>query len=401
MLFNLLCTLPKKTDKLMSLLSKVPMFEHECVDYTVKHYFYRVEFQARGAPHLHCMFWLEGESGETPPSMYNYEDGEYVVDDTSKDISKFASSIMSGSSNDVHCKKHENLNNSCDDCKKLKKLVEHYQTHSHRPTCEKKNRIIRIKPDEGHGCNDGKKNDDELIIKTCRFNFPKNPIDKTEFILSFPKNHDKAALKQAKEDYAKIRKFLLRLTHLKDFRSSEEWKNFSSMSFYEFLKTVGMFDSSADMSNEKEQQKARDRYLTALRCEVKSSGMVMLKRDPCDVFTNNYNQDLIQIHQANMDLQFITDEYAVAEYVSDYCTKLENGQTALLRNINDDAVATGECTKETIKKLANALDKGRECSIQEAIYRLLGLSMTRFSSIVKFINTNHPDRREGLLKADL
>ena len=27
--------------------------------------------------------------------------------------------------------------------------------------------------------------------------------------------------------------------------------------------------------------------------------------------------------------------------------------------------------------------------------------MTCFSSIVKFINTKHPDRREGLLKADL
>ena len=27
--------------------------------------------------------------------------------------------------------------------------------------------------------------------------------------------------------------------------------------------------------------------------------------------------------------------------------------------------------------------------------------MTKFSEIVKFINTNHPDRREGLLKADL
>ena len=25
----------------------------------VKHYFYRVEFQARGAPHIHCLLWLE------------------------------------------------------------------------------------------------------------------------------------------------------------------------------------------------------------------------------------------------------------------------------------------------------------------------------------------------------
>ena len=214
----------KRTDKLMNLLSRVPMFEHEGVLYKVKHYFKRTEYQQRGMPHDHCMFWLEGENGETPPSMYNYEDGDYVLDDTGKRIANFASSIMSGSSNDVHCQKHKTLNKGCDDCMKLKNLVEHYQTHSHRPTCEKKNRFMRIKPDEGHGCNDGKIDADELIIKTCRFDFPKNPIDETEFILSFPKDYDKKDLKQAKEDYIRIRKYLLRLTHSKDFKTSEEWK---------------------------------------------------------------------------------------------------------------------------------------------------------------------------------
>ena len=48
----------KKTDKIMSLLQKQAIFEHANVEYRVIHYFYRVEFQARGAPHLHCMFWL-------------------------------------------------------------------------------------------------------------------------------------------------------------------------------------------------------------------------------------------------------------------------------------------------------------------------------------------------------
>ena len=128
--------------------------------------------------------------------------------------------------------------------------------------------------------------------------------------------------------------------------------------------------------------------------------MLVLKRDPCDIFTNNFNKNLLQIHKANQDIQLIFDEYAVAEYVSDYCTKQESGQSNLLKSINDNAVATGEKAKDTIRKLANALDKGRECGIQEAIYRVLGLPLTKFSSIVKFINTNHPDHREGLLKAD-
>ena len=54
-----------------------------------------------------------------------------------------------------------------------------------------------------------------------------------------------------------------------------------------------------------------------------------------------------------------------------------------------------------MNKLAKALDKGREVSIQEAIYRILGLTMTRFSEVVRFVNTNHPDRRDGLLKGNV
>ena len=109
----------------------------------------------------------------------------------------------------------------------------------------------------------------------------------------------------------------------------------------------------------------------------------------------------MELHEANIDIQFISDQYAVAEYVSNYCTKIESGNTALLKNINDAAVAEGEAAKTTMAKLSKALDKGREVGIQESIYRLLGLTMTKFSDVVKFINSAHPHRRDGLLKQNL
>ena len=83
------------------------------------------------------------------------------------------------------------------------------------------------------------------------------------------------------------------------------------------------------------------------------------------------------------------------------CHKNESGLSSLLKNINDEAIEQGEEVGKTIKKLGKALDKGREMSIQESIYRSLGLSMTKFSDVVRFINTNHPDRRDGLLKTKL
>ena len=68
----------------------------------------------------------------------------------------------------------------------------------------------------------------------------------------------------------------------------------------------------------------------------------------------------MKLHQANQDIQFISDEYAVAEYICNYLTKNESGISGLLKNINDEALKTGENVLSTIKKLGKALDKGRE-----------------------------------------
>ena len=73
----------------------------------------------------------------------------------------------------------------------------------------------------------------------------------------------------------------------------------------------------------------------------------------------------------------------------------------MLKNINDEGIRQGEAGKVTLGKLVNALDRGREVAIQEAIYRLLGLSMTNFSAVVRFINSAHPHRRDGLLKQNI
>ena len=90
------------------------------------------------------------------------------------------------------------------------------------------------------------------------------------------------------------------------------------MSFRQFLYTVGMYenDTQFDENNQDSFNKARSRYMTALRTEVKSTGYVLLQRSTKDVFINNYNKHLAMIHPANHDVQFITDTYAVVEYIS-------------------------------------------------------------------------------------
>ena len=50
-----------------------------------------------------------------------------------------------------------------------------------------------------------------------------------------------------------------------------------------------------------------------------------------------------------MDIQFIFNEYAVAEYIMNYVTKNETGLSHLLKNINDEALEQGDEVGKTIK----------------------------------------------------
>ena len=88
--------------------------------------------------------------------------------------------------------------------------------------------------------------------------------------------------------------------------------------------------------------------------------MIILKRRPADILTNNFNKKLLKLHQANIDIQYCVDEYAVAEYICNYVTKNESGLSSLLKNINDEAMEQGEPAVKTIRKLGKPLDEKEE-----------------------------------------
>ena len=71
----------------------------------------------------------------------------------------------------------------------------------------------------------------------------------------------------------------------------------------------------------------------------------------------------------------------------------------LLRAVNEESNNLKQMEK--LNKLSAVLDKHREVSLQEAVYRILGLPMTKSSVKVKFLSTNHPHFRDGLLKGNV
>ena len=108
----------------------------------------------------------------------------------------------------------------------------------------------------------------------------------------------------------------------------------------------------------------------------------------------------MQLHQANHDIQIVIDQFACAQYVCGYLTKNEGGISKLLRAVNDECDGNiKQITK--LNKLAAVLDKHREVSVQEAVYRLLSLPMTKSSVKVKYLSTIHPHYRDGLLKGNI
>ena len=82
-----------------------------------------------------------------------------------------------------------------------------------------------------------------------------------------------------------------------------------------------------------------------------------------------------------------------------YLTKNEAGMSHLLKAVNDQAGMISNM--ELLNQLSSVLDRNREVSIQEAIYRLLSLKMTKSTVVVKYISAMHPHFRDGLLKGDV
>ena len=132
---------------------------------------------------------------------------------------------------------------------------------------------------------------------------------------------------------------------------------------------------------------------------MKDNACVILKRNVKDTFINGYNQVIMKLQMANHDLQIVIDPYAAGQYILGYLTKNESGQSKLLKLVNEETNGLKEMEK--LNALASVLNKHRECSIQEAIYRILSLPMTKSSIAVKYLSTVHPNFRDGLLKGNI
>ena len=179
-------------------------------------------------------------------------------------------------------------------------------------------------------------------------------MDETIFMLGIPKDLPEDELKKKKRDYRKIRKYLIRQTQDK---TSDSWHKLFQLSFNECLVEVGMLEEDKDYEQctADEIKMAKQRYLDALSVSIRGNGSIFIRREPKDIFTNNFNPNLMLIHGANHDIQLVVDQYACAQYITGYLTKNEDGISKTLKAVNDEA---GDLSKMAVlNKLASVLDK--------------------------------------------
>ena len=116
-------------------------------------YFYRVEFQQRGSPHIHGLFWVKGAP------QYERSCNEDIV----KFVDKYITCFKPNSSNEM-----EDLIN--------------LQMHRHAKTCKKAGQ------------------------KICRFNFPLPPMPRTMILTPLDKlDFDEEKQKNINENADKIK----------------------------------------------------------------------------------------------------------------------------------------------------------------------------------------------------
>ncbi len=308
--------------------------------FAVKFYTYRVEFQARGAAHVHGTLWLDMEHFEKKiPGinlvMQKLQFGNALSSVEQEIASRFVDTFVTVSS-------HSDI----------KDIVKDVQTHHHSRTCTKRGN------------------------KGCRFQYPRFPSEKT--LISQPLKREDFV---SDELFRKQVKFHVSiLDKVRDLLESLNEDDFTNLSIDNLLNKA---------------QVSKDDYYTALKISLKGT-RIILKRSLSEIFINNYNTEWLRAWNGNMDLQVCMDPFAVATYITDYYTKDESGTTKYLKEAAKQKFSS---LKDKMHCLVQVFLSHRQMGLCEAFYRILpSLHLSDSNIKCKFVHTGFPENRSRFLR---
>jgi hypothetical protein len=295
-------------------------------------HFYRVEFQQRGSPHTHCLFWVQ----DAP--RLDQECDEEVADF----IDNYVTCKLPDSKADPEL--HE----------KVSSVQMHSKTHS--KSCKKKNTV-------------------------CRFNFPRPPSKRT-FIARPSDDTVTSCPSPTHEDLEEIVS--------KQLPRAENKKKWAQDLLKTYWKALTAKDASYENINAlfAEMQIDQDEFEAAY-AELNKKHSIVLKRGVKDMWINQYNEDLLRCWNGNIDIQYVTDAYACVVYIVSYITKAEREMGTLLAQTHREAYAEGnKDAKEVMQTVGRTYMNSRDVCAQEAVYRgASGLHLNEKSRFVQHLGT--------------
>ena len=288
----------------------------------VQFYRWRIEFQLRGAAHVHGVLWLNFDCIENFKNVKN----EVKYPDIKNGIKKLHNSETL-SRTQMQSIIHFIDICTCSRSSNASKIVESVNWHHHSKSCRKK------------------KN------KQCLFNFPKFPSDFTIISQPISDSVDNSVLNEAKRSLQLVKSVLCSLPE-----SQEELDEF----IYENSVDLDWILNRASVN--------KDDYYKALSLSI-NGNVVILKRRVYEIYINNYNEEWILSWNGNLDLQICLDFFAVITYITDYYSKSESKITDLL--VEACKQNKNEPLQVKMRLLAQVFLTHRQMGETEAYYRML------------------------------
>ena len=325
--------------RVRSMLKHIVMGKNSpmCVEF----YNYRVEFQMRGAGHIHGILWtdlpkLEQSFPGITACIKKLRNQERLDDAQCDTVANFVDSFTT-------CSLHT---------ENVAEIVAEVQIHNHSKTCRKKG------------------ND-------CRFGYPKFPSDRT--IIAQALDDKLYDSKEAKQGIMKVHKANLEAvkTVLKELKQAD----YSKTTIADILKQSGV---------------TPDEYYKALSVTSKGT-VIVLKRTVDEIYVNNYNPEWIKAWNGNMDLQVCLDYFAIITYITDYYSKDESGTLQFL--IEAMKESTSKQPEERMRIIANTYSTHRLKGEFECVYSIdPNMHLTDSNIKTTWIDTGLPDTRRKLLR---
>nr|XP_057920504.1 uncharacterized protein LOC131117065 [Doryrhamphus excisus] len=297
-------------------------------------YFYRVEFQQRGSPHVHCLFWVEN----APRIEVNSDE----------EVTKFIDRY-------VTCELQPQDEG-------LTETVSSVQQHSkrHSKTCKKKNTVCRFgfpKPVSGRTFISHQF--DGQGQKTCTCQVSQSTGVKT---CTCPKASQNAVNMKA-EEASEI---------IKSIKTALADENHAYQSVEHLFHSLGITQNTFEAAHRR----------LGRRTEV------IMKRQINEVWINPYSKPLLKCWNANMDIQYVVDAYACVVYIISYISKAEREIGLLLSNAQKEASKQANVSaKEALKSLGSVYLHNRDVCAQEAVYRVTNMHLKECSRKVVFVPT--------------